>query len=41
MDAKAAGITAVYHKDGLSLQAFSLELHYIMTQLSIPLLMCS
>lgn len=41
MDAKAAGITAVYHKDGLSLQAFSLEVHYIMTQLSIPLLICS
>lgn len=41
MDAKAAGVTAVYHKDGLSLQAFSLEVHYIMTQLSIPLLICS
>lgn len=41
MDAKAVGITAVYQEDGLSLQAFSLAVPNIMTQLLILLCICS
>lgn len=41
MDAKAVGIIAAYQDDGLSLQALSLEVHYVVTQLSIPLWICS